>query len=109
MASENILTVTDGNFENDVLNSEVPVLLDFWAEWCGPCRSIAPFLDELADEYKGKVAIAKMNVDDNPEVPARFGVRGIPTLILFKGGEKSEMLVGADTTKIRGMVATASA
>ncbi len=87
--------VTDGDFETDVLGSDKPVLVDFWAEWCGPCRMIAPSLEAVAEEYEGKAGIYKMNVDENQNVPQRFGIRGIPTLILFKGGEEQERIVGA--------------
>ena len=85
--SNNILNVTDSNFEDEVLKSERPVVLDFWAEWCGPCKNIAPILDELAGEYKNKLIIAKINIDENQKIPATYGVKGIPTLILFKEGE----------------------
>ncbi len=95
MASQNILTATDSNFENEVIKSNQPVLVDFWAEWCGPCRMIAPMIDELANEYNGKVKIAKMNVDENPNIPGRFQIRGIPTLLMFKGGQLVGQLVGA--------------
>ncbi|MBX3288795.1 MAG: thioredoxin [Acidobacteria bacterium] len=87
--------VTDGDFETDVLGADKPVLVDFWAEWCGPCRMIAPSLEAVAEEYEGKAGIYKMNVDENQNVPQRFGIRGIPTLILFKGGEEQERIVGA--------------
>ena len=93
--SDAILTVTDDNFDAQVASSNVPVLLDFWAEWCGPCKMIAPILDEVAGEYAGKVAVAKLNIDENPNTPPKFGVRGIPTLILFKNGEVSATKVGA--------------
>ena len=95
MANPLIKTVTDASFEVDVLQSSVPVLVDYWAEWCGPCRSIAPVLDELATQYEGKVLIAKMNVDENRDVPAKFGIRGIPTLMMFKDGQLAQTQVGA--------------
>lgn len=95
MASDLIKHITDATFEADVLKSATPVLVDFWAEWCGPCKMIAPILDELAPAYQGKVQIAKMNVDENRAVPAQFGIRGIPTLMLFKGGELVATKVGA--------------
>ena len=95
--SNNILNVTDSNFEDEVLKSEQPVVLDFWAEWCGPCKNIAPILDELADEYKNKLIIAKINIDKNQKIPATYGVKGIPTLILFKEGEVIATNVGQAT------------
>jgi thioredoxin 1 len=95
MSSERIKHITDGSFSSDVLASDVPVLVDYWAEWCGPCKMIAPILDELSKDYDGRLQIAKINVDDNPQVAARFGIRGIPTLMLFKDGQKVAELTGA--------------
>jgi len=95
--SNNILNVTDSNFEDEVLKSEQPVVLDFWAEWCGPCKNIAPLLDELADEYKNKLVIAKINIDENQKTPTAYGVKGIPTLIMFKDGEVIATNIGQAT------------
>ncbi len=89
--------ITDSNFQSDVLGSDKPVLVDFWAEWCGPCRMIAPTVEAIAEEYQGKASVYKMNVDENMNVPQQFGIRGIPTLILFKGGQEQERIVGAVT------------
>jgi len=89
--------ITDTNFETDVLGSDKPVLVDFWAEWCGPCRMIAPTVEAIAEEYQDKASVYKMNVDENMTVPQQFGIRGIPTLILFKGGQEQERIVGAVT------------
>ena len=89
--------VTDSNFEKDVLGSDKPVLIDFWAEWCGPCRMIAPSVEAVAEQYQGKASVYKMNVDENMNVPKQYGIRGIPTLIVFKGGQEQERIVGAVT------------
>ena len=97
MASALIKHTSDASFEADVLQSDKPVLLDFWADWCGPCRSIAPALDELAAAYEGKLQIVKMNIDENTATPARFGIRGIPTLMVFKNGQLAATKVGAMT------------
>ena len=93
--SDRIVHVTDDSFEEEVLKSPDPVLVDYWAEWCGPCKMIAPVLDEIADEYAGRVKIAKLNIDENPNTPPRYGIRGIPTLMLFRGGEVEATKVGA--------------
>jgi thioredoxin 1 len=93
--SEHILQVSDDSFEADVLKAEAPVLVDFWAEWCGPCKMIAPILDDVATEYAGKVTVAKVNIDQNPNTPPKFGIRGIPTLLLFKNGQVAATKVGA--------------
>lgn len=93
--SEHIVHVTDDSFESDVLKSSEPVLIDYWAEWCGPCKMIAPVLDEIATEYTGRLKVAKLNIDDNPNTPPRYGIRGIPTLMLFKDGEVEATKVGA--------------
>ena len=93
--SENILYVTDDTFESEVLNSDQPVLVDYWAEWCGPCKMIAPILDEIATEYQGKLKIDKLNIDENPGTPPKYGIRGIPTLMLFKSGNVEATKVGA--------------
>jgi len=95
MASEHITNVSDDSFESDVLNSAGPVLVDFWAPWCGPCKQIAPILDEVADEMQGKITVAKINIDDNPNTPGKYGVRGIPTLMLFRDGNVQSTKVGA--------------
>jgi thioredoxin 1 len=93
--SENIIHVSDESFEQEVLQSDKPVLIDYWAEWCGPCKMIAPVLEEVASEYSDKVRVAKLNIDDNPATPPKYGIRGIPTLMLFKNGEVEATKVGA--------------
>ncbi|MDX9969087.1 MAG: thioredoxin TrxA [Hydrogenophaga sp.] len=95
MASDLIKHVSDTSFQADVIDAQTPVLVDFWAEWCGPCKMIAPVLDEVANTYSGKLKVAKVNVDENREIPAKFGIRGIPTLMLFKGGQLAATKVGA--------------
>lgn len=95
MAGKNIVEITDKNFEQEVSKSDLPVLVDFWAAWCGPCRAIAPVIDELANEYAGKIKIGKCNVDENPITPSRYGIRAIPTLIFFKNGSVVEQITGA--------------
>ncbi len=95
MSSELIKHVSDASFDADVLKSDKPVLVDYWAEWCGPCKMIAPILDEVSRDYDGRLQVTKMNVDENRDVPAKFGIRGIPTLMLFKGGQLAATKVGA--------------
>lgn len=95
MAGDNVIQVNDSNFEAKVLKSEVPCLIDFWAPWCGPCKAIGPVINELADAYAGKVTIAKMNVDESPATPGKYGIRAIPTLIMFKNGEVIDQVTGA--------------
>ncbi|MBI2778933.1 MAG: thioredoxin TrxA [Gammaproteobacteria bacterium] len=93
--SKNIIYVTDATFDNEALKSDTPVLVDFWAEWCGPCKMIAPILDEIAGEYAGRIKVAKLNIDENPATPSQYGIRGIPTLMLFKNGNVEATKVGA--------------
>ncbi len=90
-----MIHITDGDFEDKVIKSEIPTLIDFWAPWCGPCKAIGPVINDLAEEYDGKVQVAKMNVDENPETPGKFGIRAIPTLILIKNGEVADQITGA--------------
>jgi len=97
--------ITDANFDEEVLKSDLPVLIDFWAPWCGPCKMIGPIVEEIATDYEGKVKVAKMNVDENQNTPTKFGIRGIPTVILFKNGELAEQVVGAvPKAKLTGMI-----
>lgn len=103
--SEKVLQVTDSSFETEILKSTVPALVDFWATWCAPCKAIAPIVEEMADTYAGKVKITKMNVDENPATPGKYGVRGIPTLILFKNGQVVDQLVGAvPKTQVKALI-----
>lgn len=88
-------SVTDASFKEDVLESEIPVLVDFWAPWCGPCRMVAPVVEEIAEQYQGKVKVVKLNTDENPNTASQYGIRSIPTLMIFKGGQKVDMVVGA--------------
>jgi thioredoxin 1 len=104
MASDKVQTITDGNFD-DTINAGKPVLVDFWAEWCGPCRRLAPTVEELAGDYDGKVVVGKLNVDENPNTAAKFSIRGIPTLLLFKGGQVVDQVVGlADKDSLKKVI-----
>lgn len=105
MASDKVQTFSDTDFEQSVLKASHPVLVDFWAEWCGPCRMLAPAVDALAEDFNGRVVVGKLNVDDNPMTPARYGIRGIPTLLLFKGGQVVEQVVGlADKGQLKQLI-----
>jgi thioredoxin 1 len=105
MASDKVKTFTDDNFDADVLKSPTPVLVDFWAEWCGPCRLMAPTVDALATDLEGKVVVGKLNVDENPNTPGNYSIRGIPTLLLFKGGRVVESVVGvADKAHLKSLL-----
>jgi thioredoxin 1 len=108
MAGKNVVYVSDAEFNDRVIKSDKPVLVDFYADWCGPCKMIGPYLEELADEFAGKVTIAKLNVDQNNITPTHFGVRGIPTMILFENGKQKEVIVGADPGRLREIVTQAA-
>ncbi|MBU2648586.1 thioredoxin [bacterium] len=108
MAGKNVVYLSDAEFQEKVINSDKPVLVDFYADWCGPCKMIGPILEDLADEFVGKVTIAKLNVDQNSITPSQFGVRGIPTMILFENGKQKEVIVGADPGRVRTVVAQAA-
>lgn len=95
MAGADVMNVGDGDFKQQVLDSELPVLVDFWATWCAPCRTIAPYVEDLATQYKGRLKVAKVNIDDNQDTPQQYGIRSIPTLLVFKGGKVVEQIVGA--------------
>ncbi len=102
---EKVIHVTDANFDLEIIQSKVPALIDFWATWCAPCRALAPIVEEMAETYTGKVKVAKMNVDENPATPGKYGVRGIPTLILFKDGQVVDQVVGAvPKSQIQGLI-----
>jgi thioredoxin 1 len=105
MASEKVQTLTDTNFDQSVIKSSQPVVVDFWAEWCGPCRRLAPTIDELATDYDGRVVVGKLNVDENPAIQSRFSIMGIPTVLIFKGGEIVEQVVGlADKSALKKLI-----
>jgi thioredoxin 1 len=104
MASTEVVTLKDSTFEQEVLKSDTPVLVDFWAVWCGPCKAIAPVVDSLATQYKGKLKVAKMDVDEHQQVPQQYGIRSIPTLLLFKGGRVVDTVIGFDKTKLEASV-----
>jgi len=100
MASSNVVTLQDGTFDAEVLKSEIPVLVDFWAVWCGPCKAIAPVVDQIADEFKGKVKVGKMDIDQHQAVAQKYNIRSIPTLLVFKGGRVVDTVVGADRSRL---------
>ena len=102
--SKKVLEITDDNFEEEVLKGSVPVLIDFWAVWCAPCRTIAPVIDEIAETYGSKVKVGKLNVDDNSKIPNQYGIRSIPTVILFKDGQVAEQVIGANAAEIKKIV-----
>ena len=105
MANDKVQTLTDTNFDDSVIKAAHPVVVDFWAEWCGPCRRLAPTIDELASEYDGRVVVGKLNVDENPAIQSRFSIMGIPTVLIFKGGEVVEQVVGlADKTAFKKLI-----
>jgi len=108
MAGKNVFEITDGNLQDEVLDAELPVVIDFWAPWCGPCRAIAPLIEQLAERYDGKVKVGKLNVDDNPEVAQKYRITGIPSLIAFKDGEVVDQLVGANPKRINEIFAEIS-
>ena len=102
--AENILNVTDSDFENEIIKSELPVLVDFWAVWCAPCRIIAPVIDEIAESYGAKIKVGKVNVDDNSKIASQYGIRSIPTVILFKDGQVADQVIGANAAEIKKIV-----
>lgn len=104
MASSDVVTLTDSTFDQEVLKSDTPVLVDFWAVWCGPCKAIAPVVDDLAARYKGKLKVGKMDVDDQQAIAQQFGIRSIPTLLVFKGGKVVDTIIGADKTRLEDSV-----
>mgnify|MGYP000996796444 FL=1 len=105
MSSEKVVTITDAEFESSVLQSDKPVILDFWAEWCQPCKMLSPTVEAIADEYEEKIKVGKLNVDDNPNVATKYGIRGIPTLLFFKGGEVVQQMVGVKSkTEIKKVI-----
>jgi thioredoxin 1 len=108
MASNDIVTLDDGTFENEVLKSDIPVLVDFWATWCGPCKAIAPVVEQIATDFKGKVKVGKMDIDKHQVVAQKFNIRSIPTLLVFKGGKVVDTVIGADRTRILDSVKKAA-